>query len=85
MLSFRRSPRPAPGTEAGTRVRPGTEGRKVAFGLLFSIAYLLATTSLKYLSEGRSWAGLLATWSLPVFLLAYSVFLAAMDFHRDRT
>jgi hypothetical protein len=74
--------RPASGENVRAQGAPARERRRIAGSLLFGLAYVLVTASLKFISEDTSRLRSLGAWSVVGFAIAYSVFIAVVDFRR---
>ena len=69
--------RPTPGEAAVSR--SGGERRIIAAWMLFGLAYLLVTASLKFMVTDARWARDLGAWIVIGFTFAYSLMLVILD------
>jgi hypothetical protein len=74
--------RSSPGEPARSQDATARERRRIAGWLLFGLAYVLVTASLKYLTSDSPRFRQLGMWSVLGFSIAYSLFYALLDFRR---
>jgi len=70
-------------TEAGrARLEAGVHGRTIAVWLLFAVAYVLVTASIKFLADDARWVRQAGSWSLVAFTGGYFLVSALLGKRR---